>query len=117
MWRQPEKSTRRKFWIWHVFRKKWPVDVRFIEMMPIGYGKEYHGLDNRRVLEMIKNRYPDLQEAAPAAGAGFGPAVYMQIPGFLGRTGLISPIHGKFCQSCNRLRLYKYRKAEILPLL
>lgn len=85
--------------------EKWPVDVRFIEMMPIGYGKEYHGLDNRRVLEMIKNRYPDLQEAAPAAGAGFGPAVYMQIPGFLGRTGLISPIHGKFCQSCNRLRL------------
>lgn len=31
--------------------------------------------------------------------------MYMQIPGFLGRTGLISPIHGKFCQSCNRLRL------------
>ncbi|MFR7442424.1 MAG: hypothetical protein ACLUUO_01610 [Sellimonas intestinalis] len=81
------------------------VDVRFIEMMPIGYGKCFHGLDNREVLSQLKERYPGLTEAKTVPGAGYGPAVYVQIPGFLGRTGLISPIHGKFCKDCNRLRL------------
>ena len=85
--------------------KQYPVDVRFIEMMPIGYGKCFHGLDNREVLSQLKERYPGLTEAKTVPGAGYGPAVYVQIPGFLGRTGLISPIHGKFCKDCNRLRL------------
>ena len=73
--------------------------------MPIGYGKCFHGLDNREVLSQLKERYPGLTEAKTVPGAGYGPAVYVQIPGFLGRTGLISPIHGKFCKDCNRLRL------------
>ncbi len=85
--------------------EKWPVDVRFIEMMPIGYGTSYHGIDNRQVLEQLRERYPGLTEADPKKDAGFGPAEYVQIPGFRGRTGLISPIHGKFCGNCNRLRL------------
>lgn len=85
--------------------KQYPVDVRFIEMMPIGYGKCFHGLDNREVLSQLKERYPGLTEAKTVPGAGYGPAVYVQIPGFPGRTGLISPIHGKFCKDCNRLRL------------
>lgn len=85
--------------------KDYPVDVRFIEMMPIGYGKEFHGLDNREVLEQLRQRYPDICEADKKDHAGYGPAKYYQIPGFLGRTGLISPIHGKFCDECNRIRL------------
>ena len=36
---------------------------------------------------------------------GFGPAVYYRIPGYQGSIGLISAIHGKFCESCNRVRL------------
>ena len=36
---------------------------------------------------------------------GFGPAVYYSIPGYRGSLGLISAIHGKFCDSCNRVRL------------
>lgn len=82
-----------------------PVDVRFIEMMPIGYGKEFHGLDNREVLKELRRQYPDINEAEKIADAGYGPAKYFHIPGFLGRTGLISPIHGKFCEGCNRIRL------------
>lgn len=90
----------------------YPVDVRFIEMMPIGYGRNFHGIDNREVLARLKNHYPELKAAVPQKNAGFGPAVYIQIPGFSGRTGLISPIHGKFCESCNRLRLTSVGKLK-----
>ncbi|MBR0119273.1 MAG: GTP 3',8-cyclase MoaA, partial [Eubacterium sp.] len=34
-----------------------------------------------------------------------GPAVYYLIPGYTGSIGFISAIHGKFCDSCNRIRL------------
>ena len=36
---------------------------------------------------------------------GNGPAVYYRIPGFAGSIGLISAMHGKFCGSCNRIRM------------
>ena len=36
---------------------------------------------------------------------GNGPAVYYKRPGSEGGIGLISSIHGKFCGSCNRVRL------------
>jgi cyclic pyranopterin phosphate synthase len=43
--------------------------------------------------------------APDPAPRGNGPAVYYAIPGFTGRIGFISAMHGKFCASCNRVRL------------
>lgn len=80
-----------------------PVDVRFIEMMPIGYGKQYLPVSNTELLEHLKDLYPELQKDDTIHGNG--PAVYYRIPKALGSIGFISPIHGKFCQSCSRLRL------------
>ena len=34
-----------------------------------------------------------------------GPAVYYSAPGWRGSIGLIAAVHGKFCASCNRVRL------------
>lgn len=86
-----------------VFARDYPVDVRFIEIMPIGYGAGFPQTDNRRVLEAIRRSHPDIEK--DPARHGFGPAVYYQIPGFKGAVGFISAIHGKFCGSCNRVRL------------
>jgi cyclic pyranopterin phosphate synthase len=36
---------------------------------------------------------------------GNGPAVYYHIPGYKGSIGFISAMHGKFCSSCNRIRM------------
>lgn len=83
--------------------KDYPVDVRFIEMMPIGYGKKFASVGNDRLLCDIRRKYPDMTEDHRVHG--FGPAVYYQIPGFRGSVGFISAIHGKFCSSCNRVRL------------
>ena len=83
--------------------KRYPVDVRFIEMMPIGYGKQFKTIDHNWLLENMKKVYPDLEEDTRVHG--FGPAVYYKVPGFKGSIGLISAIHGKFCSTCNRIRL------------
>lgn len=79
------------------------LDVRFIEMMPIGAGAACSCISNEEILFLIKKRYPGVE--ADLRTHGNGPAVYCRIPGFVGSIGFISAIHGKFCASCNRLRL------------
>lgn len=83
--------------------KSEPIDVRFIEMMPIGYGKQFETIYNDDIQQKIREIYPDLQEDTRVHGNG--PATYYYIPGFKGSIGFISAIHGKFCDTCNRIRL------------
>lgn len=83
--------------------RRYPVDVRFIEMMPIGYGKQFKTMNHQELLKSMHQMYPGLMEDSSAHG--FGPAVYYRIPGALASVGLISAIHGKFCGDCNRIRL------------
>lgn len=83
--------------------RRLPIDVRFIELMPIGHGSDFPSMDHRRLLEELKKQYPGLKEDRRVHGPG--PAVYYQIPGFLGCVGLISAVHKKFCGACNRVRL------------
>lgn len=83
--------------------REYPVDVRFIEMMPIGYGRNFKTVNHQELLEEMKQAYPFMEEDDRVHG--FGPAVYYRIPGFKGCVGFISAIHGKFCNDCNRVRL------------
>ena len=79
------------------------LDVRFIEMMPIGLGKKFETIYNEDILEELKKQYPDIQEDRQIHGNG--PAVYVKLPGGQGSVGFISALHGKFCQYCNRIRM------------
>lgn len=79
------------------------IDVRFIEMMPIGVGDASRGLSNDAALAQLKERWQDLQPDDRRRGNG--PAVYYSRQGVDGSIGFISAIHGKFCSSCNRVRL------------
>lgn len=83
--------------------KEYPVDVRLIEVMPIGSGQQTAAAGHDILLEQLQNLWPDMEK--DDAPHGFGPAVYFKIPGFQGSVGMISAVHGKFCKSCNRLRL------------
>lgn len=83
--------------------KKSPVDVRFIEMMPIGAGRGYAPISNEELMQKIREKYGEITREDRIHGNG--PACYYRIPGFVGSIGFISAIHGKFCESCNRLRL------------
>jgi possible molybdenum (mo2+) cofactor biosynthesis enzyme len=77
------------------------LNIRFIEMMPIGHGKESTGVSNIEILERIKERY---NFADDNKKHGNGPAKYIKLEGFNGSIGFISAIHGKFCDNCNRIR-------------
>ena len=90
-----------------------PVDVRFIELMPIGYGKKNQGVSNIDLLEEIRKKYPKMQKDTKIHGNG--PAVYYKIPEFAGGVGFISAMHGKFCAACNRIRLTS--TGELKPCL
>lgn len=47
-----------------------PVDVRFIELMPIGYGKENTGVSNLELLDEIRKVYPDIRRDSKIHGNG-----------------------------------------------
>ena len=79
------------------------LDVRFIEMMPIGKGRECDGISNDDLLREIQKQYPGVCKDDRVHGNG--PAVYYHIPGFVGSVGFISAIHGVFCSNCNRIRM------------
>lgn len=90
------------------------TDIRFIEMMPVGEGhtngvepyekvigtlSEVYGApycvntENRKEIK-LEHKNPDN-----------GPAEYYIFPGLGIRVGLIQAIHGKFCDTCNRIRV------------
>lgn len=79
------------------------IDVRFIEMMPIGHGKQFNPISNAEILQKLREHYGAVEEVEKVRGNG--PATYCHIPAFTGNIGFISAIHGKFCSACNRIRL------------
>ena len=83
------------------------MQVRFIEMMPIGYGAAMPCISGPELRERFARRWPELAPLSPAQehALGDGPAVYYTVPGWQGSIGFIAAVHGKFCASCNRVRL------------
>lgn len=79
------------------------LDVRFIEMMPIGHGREFEVISNEEILQKLKEYYGTVLPESKVHGNG--PASYYHISGFQGSIGFISAVHGKFCHQCNRIRL------------
>ena len=80
--------------------KEYPVDVRFIELMPMGESDDFSEtsfLPCGAVLERFPQAIPDLQDN--------GVAKTYRLPGAKGSIGLISPLSDHFCGRCNRIRL------------
>ena len=83
------------------------LHVRFIEMMPIGPGAFFEGVDNSRLREWLGREYgvwTPLEESVNKS-YGSGPAQYGTLPGFHGKIGFISALSDCFCENCNRVRL------------
>ena len=80
--------------------RAYPVDMRFIEMMPM-----YDGGDCDASAYIPYTKVLDaLPEAVPVPGDG-GVAKLCRLPGAQGNIGLISPVSAHFCGECNRIRL------------
>lgn len=76
-----------------------PVELRFIELMPIGecaHWPRERFLENSAVLEAV----PELEPCGTS-----GVARLFNLPNARGRVGLISPLSSHFCPECNRIRI------------
>ena len=77
-----------------------PIEVRFIELMPIGGGI---GFDRAGFVscETVLEKVPELVSLEREEGV----ASLYQLSGAAGRVGLIRPISCEFCEGCNKIRL------------
>ena len=85
------------------FAKDREIDVRFIELMPIGFGKKYNQIDNDEILSILESRFGTFEIVTEKRGNG--PAKYYRNQNMKGCIGFISAISHEFCESCNRIRL------------
>lgn len=79
---------------------RYPVDVRFIELMPMGDHEEF-GQNAMIPCDEVLARLPELE---PVRADG-GVARLFRLPDAQGNIGLISPVSSHFCAECNRIRL------------
>lgn len=80
--------------------KERPLEVRFIELMPIGGGINF---DKARFVscETVLERVPELVSLEKEEGV----ARLYALPDAAGQVGLIRPISCEFCEGCNKIRL------------
>lgn len=79
------------------------VDVRFIELMPIGCGSLFTGVKGDEILGVLKRKFGEYEQYPHESSDG--PARYVRFKNFKGRVGFIEPMSHKFCSECNRVRL------------
>ncbi len=80
--------------------KRYPVDVRFIELMPMTDSEEF-GPHAYVPGKAVREALPELEPA----GSDGGVAALYKLPGAQGNIGLISAVSQHFCARCNRIRL------------
>ena len=80
-----------------------PLQVRFIELMPLGCGAELEPIPTAEVRSRLEAAFGPME--ADAARHGHGPAEYWKPEGFVGSLGFIGAVSHAFCERCNRLRL------------
>lgn len=81
-----------------------PLEVRFIEFMPVGKNSlwsEKHVVLASEIKKILSSYKPLL----PDFSVGGGPAKTFRWKGARGKIGIISPLTEHFCNKCNRLRI------------
>ncbi|MTI49818.1 MAG: GTP 3',8-cyclase MoaA [Firmicutes bacterium] len=92
------------------FAKEFEVDIRFIELMPIGEAANWavdRFMSNQTILDNLGELTPVKNEDISS------PANYYKIPGSNSRIGIINPISCKFCDYCNRVRVTATGKLKL----
>jgi cyclic pyranopterin phosphate synthase len=79
------------------------LSIRFIELMPIGLGKQRKGVSENEIRKVIERKFGKLSTFNESLGNG--PSCYYSLDKFKGKIGFISAVSHKFCNKCNRVRL------------
>lgn len=83
--------------------KEKSVALRFIELMPIGYGSKFTPIKNKEIRRILEDEFGEMESVT--ANLGNGPAEYYKLGDFKGVIGFISAVSNKFCSTCNRIRI------------
>jgi cyclic pyranopterin phosphate synthase len=85
------------------FAQDAPLDVRFIEMMPLGCAAAGAPVRQQQALDVLRAHWPDLHSVNEQRGNG--PAHYYASQALQGRIGFIDAVSHRFCARCNRVRV------------
>ncbi len=85
------------------FANEYNLNLRFIEMMPIGLGRKYESFNHNEILNILKIKYGEYKQDAQKYGNG--PANYYTLENLNIKIGIIAALSNKFCQDCNRIRI------------
>jgi len=85
------------------FAQENEIKLRFIEMMPIGYGNQFKFISSDDIISMISKKYGEYKRSEKIHGNG--PAVYFSFSKLKTEIGFISAMSHMFCDSCNRIRI------------
>lgn len=77
------------------------IHVRFIELMPIGQGKNFIGVSNKEVYNLLQNLFQFDENFIEIKGV----SEYRKIKNHVGKIGFISPMNSCFCDTCNKIRV------------
>ena len=77
------------------------IDVRFIELMPVGQGRKYIGIKNEYIYNLLQNLFQFKKEFFEIKGV----TKYYKLKNSRGKIGFISPINNCFCDTCNKIRI------------
>ncbi len=83
--------------------RTFPVHVRFIEIMPLGLGRQFPLICQEEIVKQLSKTFGPFTPCPQNFGSG--PCQYYTVEGFRGRIGFISAMSHRFCTQCNRIRL------------
>lgn len=87
----------------------YPIDVRFIELMPLGEGMYFYENGYFNISKLIN----DIDELYKIEDEKGSTARLYQAKYAKGRIGIITPISCQFCNTCNRIRITSDGKIKL----
>ncbi len=85
------------------FSQNYNLPIRFIEMMPIGLGKNYKSYSFKEMITILERKYGKSKKINKKLGNG--PATYFEFEKLKINIGFILAISNKFCEDCNKVRV------------
>ena len=86
----------------------YPIDVRFIELMPLGEGKHFYEDGYFNITNYI-NKIDELYKIEDDIDST---AKLYKLDYAKGRVGVIAPLSSQFCNRCNKIKVTSYGKIK-----
>lgn len=87
------------------FASEKKIDIRFIELMPIGKAVSCQGLSFKKLYENLQKSFGSEEKSEKIPEEEENHTIYYKFQKMNSRVGFIQPLTASFCHKCNRIRL------------